>query len=604
MRYLLLSILLMATLFGSWQNAFLPPEEAFKATAELNNDSKIDVNIDLGKSIYLYEDKMKIVDALDQDGIVFQKVETAVAEEHDGEKVHFNNFHASIDLAKETEISGQKEITLELSYQGCSEQGLCYEPMTKRFTFSVDSTKLPLVSGGLSAVESQPVEKAAAVAPEAQRVSETDEIAKIIQEGSLFVILLSFLGFGLLLSLTPCVFPMIPILSSVIVAQGEGLTMKKAFMLSLTYVLAMSVAYTLAGVLAGLFGANLQAAFQTTWVIVLFSLIFVILSLSMFDLYELQVPNFIQSRVSKAGEGHSGYVGVAIMGFLSALIVGPCIAAPLAGALIYIGQTGDALLGGMALFTLSIGMGIPLLIIGTSAGKFMPKPGAWMDMIKFVFGVLLLGVAIWMLSRVVSAELNMILWALLLVFTSVNLGAFEPLREGCVRCAQAMKKTLAILLFMYGVALFIGGLSGNGNVLQPLSKLTSPTTQAAQMNTIKAPEATFKVIHTIADLDAILATSKGKKVMLDFYADWCTSCKEMEHITFADPAVKAKMATFVLVQADVTANTDEEKALTKKFGLFGPPGIIFYDENGQQIAGTKVIGYQPPEIFLAHLNSL
>jgi len=355
MRYTIVIFLFIATLYGGWQNSFLPPEEAFKAKAELKGDSQIEVIIELGKDIYLYEEQLKIVDHLNEDVIVFQKVKTDESVLYHEEKVYLQDVHALIDLAKEKEISGHKDVVLELSFQGCSEMGLCYEPMTEKFTFSVDASKLPLVSGGITSVE---IAAKPASAPEtvpassgSERVSETDEIAQIIKEGNIILILLTFLGFGLLLSLTPCVFPMIPILSSVIVSQGEGLTTKKAFMLSLTYVLAMSVAYTMAGVLAGMFGANLQAAFQTPWVIILFSLIFVGLSLSMFDVYELQVPNFIQSKVTKAGESRSGYIGVAMMGFLSALIVGPCIAAPLAGALVYIGQTGDALLRYGTLFT-------------------------------------------------------------------------------------------------------------------------------------------------------------------------------------------------------------------------------------------------------------
>ena len=547
MRYAAVLFLLMATLYsGGWQSVFLSPDDAFKAKAELRGDSQIDVTIELGEDIYVYEESLKIVDPLSEDAIVFQKVEMNEAVVNHEEKVFLEDFHATIDLAKEKEIDGTKEIVLEVSFQGCSEQGLCYEPMTEKFTFSIDTGKLPSASGGITAVETAAAEEPAVATEE--RVSETDQIAEIIKGGNIAIILLSFLGFGLLLSLTPCVFPMIPILSSVIVSQGAGLTTKKAFLLSLTYVLAMSVAYTMAGVLAGMFGANLQAAFQTPWVIILFSLIFVGLSLSMFDVYELQVPNFIQSKVTKAGESRSGYVGVAIMGFLSALIVGPCIAAPLAGALVYIGQTGDALLGGMALFTLSIGMGIPLLAIGTSAGKFMPRPGAWMDMIKFIFGILMLGVAIWMLSRVISAPMTMILWSLLLILTAVNMGAFEALKEGCVRCGQATQKALAIVLFIYGTSLFIGGLSGAENMFKPFEKLGagSGTLQVQEREAVKGTN--FKVIHSIAELDTIIAESKGKKVMLDFYADWCTSCKEMEHITFADPAVKAKMDAFVLFQ--------------------------------------------------------
>jgi len=603
MRYAVILFLFLTTLYGSWQNAFLQPEEAFKASAKLKNGSQIEVDIKLGKDIYIYEESLKLVDPVGDDGIVFKKISTSESVEHHEEKVYLEDFHAVVELAKEKDLSGYKEIELHLSFQGCSEKGLCYEPMTEKYTFSIDTSKLPMASGGAPAIEvSQDSGKELSSETKKEMVSETDEITQIIKEGSIVIILLSFLGFGLLLSLTPCIFPMIPILSSVIVAQGKGITTRKAFMLSLTYVLAMSAAYTMAGVLAGLFGANLQAAFQTPWVIILFSIIFVVLSLSMFDLYELQVPNFIQSRLSKAGEARGGYIGVAIMGFLSALIVGPCIAAPLAGALVYIGQTGDALLGGMALFSLSIGMGVPLLLIGTSAGKFMPKPGPWMDMVKFIFGIMLLGVAIWFLSRIVTPPQAMLLWSFLLIYTSVSLGAFEPLRKECDRCGQSVKKALAILIFIYGTSLFIGGLAGSENLFRPFEKFTAKYTAPSGTSVPAGKEISFKKIHSISELDKIIEASKGKKILLDFCADWCTSCQEYEHITFADAAVKAKMADFMLVQADVTANTDEEKALTKKFGLYGPPAIIFFDKNGSRIQGADIIGYLPPEQFLHKLD--
>jgi thiol:disulfide interchange protein DsbD len=604
MRYIFLLLLFLST-FLSAQTKFLMPEEAFKVKAELTGKGTVEAVIELGEHIYLYEDQVK-VELIKGDNVLIDTITMDEAVDHDGEKVFYEKLKIRIDLAKNTAAEGIVPVTLKLSYQGCSEQGLCYEPMSEQFGFDIDTAALPLSSG---AERVRTPEKAAPAADaqsgsKEELVSETDLIAKTIREGNIMIILLTFFGFGLLLSLTPCVFPMIPILSSVIISQGEGMTTKKAFVLSMVYVLAMAAAYTFAGILAGLFGANLQAALQTPWVIVLFALVFVTLALSMFDLYELQVPNVIQSKLTTFTENQHGVIGVAIMGFLSALIVGPCVAAPLAGALIYIGQTGDAVLGGMALFTLSIGMGVPLLIVGTTAGRFMPRPGAWMDTVKAFFGVLMIGVAIWMLSRILPANVTMLLWALLFIFVSVNMGGFEPIKGECIRCWQFNKKAVAIILFLYAVTLFVGALTGSGNLLNPLEKLTAGRSAVAQIGAKEHKEADFEVIHTIGELDAILERSKGKKVMLDFSATWCTACKEYEHITFKDPAVKAKMAEFVLVQADVSANTEEEKALTKKFGLFGPPGIIFFDEKGKQINGANLVGFQPPEKFLAHLNKL
>jgi thiol:disulfide interchange protein DsbD len=603
MRYIFLILFFLST-FLSAQTKFLMPEEAFKAKAEQTGEGTVEAVIELGEHIYLYEEQVK-VELAESDNILIDQVTMDEAVDHDGEKVFFKELKVRIDLAKNAVAEGVEPVKIKLSYQGCSEQGLCYEPMTDQFAFEIDTAALPLSSDAehAAAPEAEPAAGAESGAKEVL-VSETDLIAQTIREGNIMIILLTFFGFGLLLSLTPCVFPMIPILSSVIISQGEGMTTKKAFSLSMVYVLAMAAAYTFAGILAGLFGANLQAALQAPWVIVLFALVFVALALSMFDLYELQVPNVIQSKLTTFTENQHGVAGVAVMGFLSALIVGPCVAAPLAGALIYIGQTGDAVLGGMALFTLSIGMGVPLLIVGTTAGRFMPRPGAWMDTVKAFFGVLMIGVAIWMLSRILPANATMLLWSLLLIFVSVNMGGFEPIKGECVRCWQFNKKAVAIILFLYAVMLFVGALTGSGNLLNPLEKLTAGRSAVVQINAKEQKKADFEVIHTISELDTILERSKGKKVMLDFSATWCTACKEYEHITFKDPAVKAKMAEFVLVQADVSANTEEEKALTKKFGLFGPPGIIFFDEKGRQIKGANLVGFQPPEKFLAHLNKL
>jgi thiol:disulfide interchange protein DsbD len=364
----------------------------------------------------------------------------------------------------------------------------------------------------------------------------------------------------------------------------------------------MSVAYTVAGVLAGLFGSNLQAAMQAPEVIITFALIFVLLSFSMFGMFELQIPNFLQAKLTSAGKDHKGIAGVAIMGFLSALIVGPCVAAPLAGALIYIGQTGDALIGGLALFAMSIGMGMPLLAVGTTAGRFMPRPGEWMDNVKAFFGVVLLGVSIWMISRIVPGSVTLLLWSVLLTFTAVSLGAFEPIRDACSRCGHAFKKALGILLFMYAATLFVGSMTGAGDMLHPLEKITAPEGIASEVPRAKTKE--FVTIRSIGELDAELARAKGQKVLLDFSAKWCTACKELDEITFADPAVKAQMQQFVLIRADVTANSDAEKALTKKFGLFGPPGIIFFDGSGKRMKGHEIVGYIAPDAFIAHMKKV
>ena len=578
--------------------SFLMPDQAFKPQVVYDDKDSITAELILGEDIYVYKDKLKfeiedkniIIDSIDND---------AEAIAHEGAMVYEEPLHMVLHLKKNSDSSKKVATKVHFFYQGCSAKGLCYEPYDKVYDVTIDMAKLHKKGSGAKT----PQATVASTQSTDEAQSETDQIASIIKGGSIFAIIAAFFGFGLLLSLTPCVFPMIPILSSVIVAQGKGISTSRAFFLSLVYVLAMSVAYTLAGILAGLFGANLQAAFQSPWIVTIFALIFVGLSMSMFGYYELQMPNFIQSKLSSATEKRGGVLGVAIMGFLSALIVGPCVAAPLAGALIYIGQTGDAVLGGIALFSLSIGMGMPLLLVGTGAGKFMPKPGAWMDATKAIFGVLMLAVAVWMLEKILPPNITMMLWSLIFIVSAVHLGALEPLKGDPIVAGAANKKAFGLLLFLYGIALFFGSISGASNPFKPLENFTSKgvITQGAA---ITSREAKFHVIHTKEEFDAFMKNVKGKPVMLDFSAKWCTACKEFKEITFSDTTVKAKMEDFALLQLDVTDNTPDQKALMKRFNLFGPPGIIFFDKEGKHIEGKDVVGYKEPKEFLNHLASL
>jgi thiol:disulfide interchange protein DsbD len=582
---------------------FLQPDEAFKPKISIVDNSTIAVEIVLGEQIYLYADKLKIEDADPKDGIDFAAISMPKSVEHDGEKVYESSPIAQITLSKSSDVSGKQTVKVKLSYQGCSAAGLCYEPMEKILDISVNADSLSKGSAQSGSILKAPAVKVenldTASVKEEAKTSETDQIAQVIEGGSLWFILLSFFGFGLLLALTPCVFPMIPIISSVIVSQG-GIGTKRAFWLSVVYVLAMAVAYTIAGVLAGLFGANLQAAFQTPWIITLFALIFVVLAMSMFDLFELQIPNVIQSRITQISGQRSGIIGVAIMGFLSALIVGPCVAAPLAGALIYIGQTGDALLGGVALFALSIGMGIPLVAVGTSAGKFMPRPGVWMDNIKSIFGVMLIGVSIWMISRILDENISMMLWGALAVFVAINIGALEPIRGRCVKCGRANKKALGIIILLYGMSLLLGGMSGAKNPLHPLDPFL-PNKEAVS-TVVENKHKSFEKITSIEELDAILAENKGKAVLVDFYADWCSACKELEEKTFSDESVKTAMDEYILVKVDLTANDEAARAISSKFGIFGPPAILFFDERGERVKSSDIVGFKGPQEFLKHLE--
>jgi len=587
----LIALLLLTISIFALPPKFLMPEDAFKPTAKINEKSQIVAEIWIAKDIYLYDHAIKL-EIVDGSGISIKNVVKPQTQEHHDEMVYLDSPTFIIDLKKDDGVSGVREFEFKISYQGCSEAGLCYEPYTDSFKLSVDSSTLGKDG---QKTELKPLVNTNKSNNIVQEKSETDLIADTIKNANIWIILLTFFGFGLLLSLTPCVFPMIPIISGVIISQGEGLTTKKAFFLSVVYVLAMAVAYTFAGVLAGMFGANLQAALQNPWVIYSFAGVFVALAFSMFGFYELKLPDALVAKVSSTGE-RSGVIGVAIMGFLSALIVGPCVAAPLAGALVYIGQTGDAFLGGIALFSMSIGMGVPLILVGVSAGKFMPKPGEWMTMVNAFFGVLMLVVAIWMLEKVLASSITTIMYGVTGVGFAFFLGLFDHEKH------HHVKKTITFLIFGYSLALLVGSMAGSSSMLKPLEVFVPKGGVA--VSSAGETHASFTKVKSISELDALFAKNKGKKIIVDFAADWCTSCKEFEEITFSDAGVVSKLSEFVLIQADVTDNTAKEKELSKKYGVFGPPAILFFDESGEWMKSKTVVGYMEPKPFLEHLNKI
>jgi thiol:disulfide interchange protein DsbD len=388
---------------------------------------------------------------------------------------------------------------------------------------------------------------------------------------------------------------MIPILSGIIVGEGHGVTRRRAGLISLAYVLGMAVTYTAIGIAAAFSGSLLSSALQNAWVLGGFALVFVVLALSMFGFYDLQLPSGWQSRLTQASNrlGGGSWGAVLVMGGLSAAIVSPCVAAPLAGALLYIGQTRNAWLGGTALFSMALGMGVPLVLVGVSGGVLLPKAGPWMSAVKRFFGVLLLAVAIWIIAPVIPVEVQMLLWAALLVGSGVFLGALESLgRESSGW--ERLGKAAGVLALLVGAVQAIGAFSGARDPLRPLAGVFAGTRETAPA---------FETVTTNTDLNARLKTA-GKATMLDFYADWCVSCKEMERFTFSDPKVRARLDQMLLLRADVTANTADDKALLKRFRLFGPPGIVFFDAGGREIEGLRVIGYQPPDKFLRSLDAL
>jgi len=486
------------------------------------------------------------------------------------------------------------------SYQGCSEKGICYPPVQKTLTLTLPTAATAPAEAAQQSVSAPVVEAAAPIkAVDAQGSSESSRIGTLFKGGSFWLIMVSFFGFGLLLALTPCVFPMIPILSGIIVGQGHALTKSRAFGLSLAYVLGMALTYAAVGVAAGMSGTLLSSALQNPWVLGGFALIFVALAFSMFGFYELQMPSFIQSRFTEASNrvGGGRTTGAFTMGALSAVIVGPCVAAPLAGALLYISQTHDMVLGGSALFSLALGMGAPLLLVGISAGALLPKAGGWMEAVKSFFGVLLLGMAIWLISPAISPAVHMLLWAGLLIVSAIYLHAIDPLPHP-VRGFAKFWKGVGVVALIIGVALLVGVLSGNRDMLQPLAGLRTEA-KAAGTDVLK-----FERVKSVAELESRLKQTKGKIVMLDFFADWCVSCKEFERFTFGDAKVREKLRNTVLLQVDVTANSEDDKALLKKFGLFGPPGIIFFDKSGKELSDTRVVGYEPPEKFINTLDAV
>ena len=614
-KILFLFLVTISTLFGGFkmiQPDILEPDEAFQVTAE-KSDGFIKTKLKLGDKIYVYDDKLKYTIIKPKEVDLTPEVKKPKPESFHGTQVHRGD-EIIVDIPLSLiaqKIGDAKQFTLQVSYQGCSEAGLCYQPLSKTFDFTLTPADLATIQKTASPPAKTP-EKTAAAEPEketeeaATNLSEEDRIVNTLKGSSIWTILGLFFGFGLLLSLTPCIFPMIPILSSIIVSQsGEGkakMSAGRGLFLSVIYVLSMAVAYTIAGVFAGLFGANIQTALQNPWVLSIFALIFVALALSMFGYYEIQLPQSLQSKLTKtsdSAQSKGGLIGVAVMGFLSALIVGPCVAPALAGALVYIGQTGDALLGGAALFVMSLGMGVPLLIVGAGAGKFMPKPGGWMTIVSQVFGVVMLGIAIWMLERIIPAYVSLFLWGLLFMGSAIYLGALEPVEKG-VRNERKLIKLFGVLLLVIGILEIIGAFTGATNPLDPLEKLKSRPASVQSGAAIQ--EAQFKIVKNNDELDAAIKAS-DKPVLLDFSADWCSACKELEHITFKDPEVLKLMSNFTLLRADVTKNSPEDKAMLKRFNLFGPPALIFFDkEDGHELKNLKTIGYKSPEEFIPILK--
>jgi len=583
--------------FGG-EDDILTPEQAYILTHHVSDQNELVLKWQIAEGTYLYYNKFKISTVDNNDLQLGQFKQPAPEVKSDSVKpdgtigdveIYHKEVEFRIPLINPGSATSGK---VKISYQGCAERGICYPPVSK-----VIDVNFPANSNS----QSQPAAQTAS-SPAASSGSEEDRIAGMIKSSSTLAVIGIFFLIGLGLAFTPCVFPMIPILSGIITGQGKDITTAKATYLSTVYVLAMAVTYTTAGIFAAMSGENLQILLQIPWVIALFAGIFVLLALSMFGFYELQLPSGLQSKLTELSNKQSGgnTLGVAVMGLLSALIVGPCVAPPLAGALLYIGQTNDPVLGGLALFAMSMGMGVPLILIGASAGKLLPHAGAWMDTVKAVFGVSMLALAIYFLERILPESIILILWGALFISSAIYLGAISELPVEATGW-QKLWKSLGFVLLIYGVLMLIGAAANSTDVRQPLRGL-SFTSGGASTGSTSSEARHFKRITTIAELDTLLSEAKnaGKPAMLDFYADWCVYCKTLEKEIFPHPDAQKALGDAVLIQADVTdAGSDQAKALMKRFGVIAPPVMVFWDSQGNELKQHKIVGDVTLEDFVS-----
>ncbi len=560
------------------EEEFLSPDLAFGLEMS-RSQQQIMADFRVAPGYYLYKKRIQFTLTPALEHALYLPAAEIKNDPNFGEmEVYHHDFTAIINMAQ----ASTAPITVKATYQGCSEKGLCYAPQHKTFTLSASGVSENLQTNNA----------------ESSISDNHSQAADLLKSGKWWLIILGFFTAGLLLAFTPCVFPMIPILSSIIIGKNAHVSRLHAFNLSLAYTMGMSLTYTLAGIAAGLSGEMLSSTLQTPWALSLGALVFALLALSMFGFYELKLPSSMEnslmnvSRRIKGGKFFSDF----LMGALSALIISPCVAAPLAGALLYISKSHDVVLGGVALFSLSLGMGTPLLLIGASAGTLLPKVGSWMKAVRNLFGVLMLGMALWLITPIIPVSLQLALWAALLIVPAIFMHALDPLPVDA-KPVLRFWKGIAIMLLITGLALLIGALSGAKSPLQPLSGLKSASIASEQYRSLN-----FQTIKSLAELEAALQNAQGKPVMLDFYADWCVACKELEQFTFSDARVQNALKDTVLLQADVTANNVDDKALLQRFNLFGPPGIVFFDTQSREKTNLKVVGYKNADDFLQILN--
>lgn len=553
----------------------IPVDRAFQLTATAKDYQTILLTWTIAPNYYLYKKHFKfeaikpkntqLADPLYPDGDTPLKTALGTYQ------VYANQVRIVLPIINAT----QKNVLLQVHYQGCSHAGYCYPPQDKMVLVDLAGHYMqaskPLKIDIPTVTHSAKTPKTA---------THSSHITSLLHGHSIWLLLLGFFGFGVLVSLTPCILPMIPILSSMIIGQKK-MTHSHAFFLSLFYVLGMAITYAVAGILFGFLGGSIQAAFQKPWIIIAFSLLFVAMALSLFGFFNIQLPEKLRSRIADTSnhQKKGTYFGALVMGCLSTLILSPCVTPPLVAVLGYISQTGNSALGGLALFVMGIGMGLPLLLIGALGPKCIPKSGLWMNTVKNVMGILMLALAIFMASRALPAGVVMLLWAALCIGTALFLGALSSTDTR----AGLFKKVIGLVIFIYGVLLINGAYIGQTN---PLNIFKKPLSTSSETTALK-----FQIVHTLQKTKSLLSQANAQQpVLLDFYADWCVACHELDQLTFNDPTVKKALGQFLLIRADVTKNSREEKALERHYKVVAPPTIIFL-KNGKEIPNTRIVGF-------------
>ncbi|WP_294931258.1 protein-disulfide reductase DsbD [Sulfurimonas sp.] len=543
------------------------------------NKNSFDLTILLEDKSYILEESLNI--AVTGDEVAISSIFYPDSTRYKEQDVFFDDVNIRANL----EGNSDKEFKIVLSYQICSEE--CSELKTFQKEYRLFKEEAPMDKNSLSSLEQKDI------------ISEQDAIANMLQNSGAILTLATFFGFGLLLAFTPCMLPVIPILSAVIISKKESISIKQGFLISLTYVVSMSVVYALAGVLAASLGSNIQAFFQQTWIIVTVSSLFFLLSLAMFGTFTVQMPKKIQSFLNNralVGRDKS-YYSIVVLGVLSALIVGPCVAPPLAGALIYIGQSGNELLGGLSLFFMSFGMGVPLLMLGAGAGKFLPKPGVWMEEVKLFFGFTMIAFSIWLLSRILEPQTILLLWGVQLVAVAIFMNPFDNIKSVDISRMQQLKKLLSMLALIYGVVLIVGAIGGAKSIKSPLEPFVSSKRVLST-----ASEVTFKTINA-KELSSVLQQA-SKPIMVYFSAKWCENCEELDADVLSRADVALEVEEFERIKVDVSENTDFDIAMLKKYSLFGPPGIIFFDMDKQELKNYRLSGYKEKDLFIEHIRKV